>query len=350
MPRAKLSPEAIDEIQYLKSNNSSQIHWDELLPGFGVRVYQSGAKVFIVKYRIAGRQFVDTLGPVELIPLEQARESARRTLIRAYNERTATSAANQRLISEFCSEYIDRYARENVQDWQVEASLCKLYIKPTWGDRPISSLRKSDVVALVDTVSSINLELADKVKTLVSRMWECGIYWQFIDEAIQNPTAGIPEVERLSSDLLESTLSERLFAAVASERNYFARAAMLFLLFSSLHKSECVQSRWSDIDWDARTITVQRVGNKQKRPFTLPLSEPAHAILQSLPRHPENPYIFCGRERGLPINDFDERWERFRSLTGVSQIKLQSLRQSVISGSSSGVLTINRLMKTLGYS
>lgn len=331
----------------MKAGNSSQVHWDENLAGFGVRVYESGARVYVCKYRIEGKQFVDTLGAVELISLEQARESARRTLIRAYNDRAATSAT-ERLFSEFGAEYIDRYSKSNVPDWENEEHLYKLHIREIWGDRPISSLRKTDVIALVKTANSISPDLANRLKLLVCRVWEAAASWGYVDEALKNPTVDIPDTEILNIDATAGE-TDRLFAAIETERHYFARAAMLVLLYSGLHKSECIDARWVQVDWALRTITVQRIGNKAKRNFTMPLGEVAFAILQSMPKHPDNPYIFCGRDRGLPIDDFDERWERVRILAGISGIRLPALRHLVISATTPDGDTVGRVMGLLGY-
>lgn len=348
MPRAKLSESVIEEIQFLPKGNSFQVHWDEGLPGFGLRVYESGAKSFIVKYRIQGRQFVDSLGPFGLISLEQARESARRTLIRAYNDRVGVPD-NERLIAEVCNEYIVRFARENVPDCVAEENLCTLYLKPTWGDRPVSSLRKAEVVALLDTVSGISVELANGLKLLISRIWECATSWGYIDEAIKNPTLGISDVLPQPEACSPGSEVERIFSALAAEPNYFARAAVLVLLFSSLHKEEVIQAKWEQIDWHSKTISVERWGNKRKRLFVMPLSEPALTILEAMPKHPGNPFVFCGKERCKPIDNFDDRWERIRALAGIKQTKLQTLRSAFAELFLGDELICQRAMKVLGY-
>jgi len=57
---------------------SSEVHWDALLAGFGVRVFPSGAKKFVLKYRTrGGRQRWLTLGAFGPLTVEQARKLAR---------------------------------------------------------------------------------------------------------------------------------------------------------------------------------------------------------------------------------------------------------------------------------
>jgi integrase len=222
-------------------------------------------------------------------------------------------------------------------------------LKPQWSDRPISSLRKSDVAALVNTVSGISPEMANRVKALISKLWECGQHLNYIDNALKNPAIDLPDIEIL--DVASTTDdSERVLAAIETEPDFFVRAAMLVLLVSSLHKSEVIEARWEQIDWTTKTISVERQsGAKQKRLFTLPLSGPAYAILESLPKHPDNPHIFCGRQRGMPIDDFDERWERIRALAQIKQTKLQGFRSAVASSIAANGSATTLAMKVLGY-
>ena len=56
------------------------LHWDNTLPGFGVRITASGSKSFIVQTRIKGRDRRATLGKCSKITLELARTKAKKWL------------------------------------------------------------------------------------------------------------------------------------------------------------------------------------------------------------------------------------------------------------------------------
>jgi hypothetical protein len=43
------------------------VRWDEELAGFGVRVYPSGRKAYVVSYRVQGRKRLLTLGDVHVL-------------------------------------------------------------------------------------------------------------------------------------------------------------------------------------------------------------------------------------------------------------------------------------------
>src|SRR4051794_38333993 len=55
---------------------SDIIHWDDRLRGFGLRIWASGKRLWIVRYRLGQRQRVVTLGAVGEITAAAARKRA----------------------------------------------------------------------------------------------------------------------------------------------------------------------------------------------------------------------------------------------------------------------------------
>src|SRR3954462_1741251 len=55
---------------------SDVVHWDDRLRGFGLRVWASGKRLWIVRYRLGQRQRVVTLGAVGEITAAAARKRA----------------------------------------------------------------------------------------------------------------------------------------------------------------------------------------------------------------------------------------------------------------------------------
>src|SRR5262245_8906053 len=76
----KLTKTLIDRLTYQGQDNARCVVWDDALPGFGVRVYPSGRKAFILFYWMHGRKRALTLGTYGVLTLEQARKLARQRL------------------------------------------------------------------------------------------------------------------------------------------------------------------------------------------------------------------------------------------------------------------------------
>jgi hypothetical protein len=71
----KLTKTGIDKMAYRgdEQGNAWDVRWDGTLPGFGGRVYPTGRKAFILRYRVNGRQRLFTLGTYGPLTLDAQR-------------------------------------------------------------------------------------------------------------------------------------------------------------------------------------------------------------------------------------------------------------------------------------
>ncbi|MFD2235754.1 Arm DNA-binding domain-containing protein [Phaeospirillum tilakii] len=77
---AKLTKRVVDQIA---PGSTESMHWDDELKGFGLRVWPSGRKVYMVMSRVKGRLRRITIGPHGAITPEQARIRAHEILAEA---------------------------------------------------------------------------------------------------------------------------------------------------------------------------------------------------------------------------------------------------------------------------
>ncbi len=76
---AKLTKRAIDSFRY---RGGWDVRWDDDVPGFGIRLYPSGKKAFVLSYRASGRKRLMVLGRYGAdLTLDQARERAQKHLV-----------------------------------------------------------------------------------------------------------------------------------------------------------------------------------------------------------------------------------------------------------------------------
>lgn len=71
---AKLTKRTVDNAAI---GESDYITWDEDLPGFGLRVFASGKRSYLVQYRSAGRSRRYTIGLHGVLTPEAARREAK---------------------------------------------------------------------------------------------------------------------------------------------------------------------------------------------------------------------------------------------------------------------------------
>lgn len=131
-----------------------KIVWDALVPGFAVRVTDKGQRSFVLvtRYPGAANPAPRAIGSVGAISLEDARAKAREwlKLIRTGVDPTQqTASAAPDTLEAVCAEYLARDgAKLRSAEW-VRRALERL-VYPTLGQRPITSIRRSDIVRLLD--------------------------------------------------------------------------------------------------------------------------------------------------------------------------------------------------------
>src|SRR5688572_19054313 len=76
--KRKLTPKTVE---HLKAQGQKRLEvWDTTLPGFGIRAYTTGRKVWFVTARVKGHQRRFTIGTHPVLSLGDARSQARQIL------------------------------------------------------------------------------------------------------------------------------------------------------------------------------------------------------------------------------------------------------------------------------
>ena len=159
--RAKLTKRTIDAA---KAEAVRVIVWDSELPGFGLRIEPSGAKMFVARYRAGGgrtgtlRQ--KTLGRYGTLTAEEGRTAARKLLARAAggadpvgDERAARQAGVT--VGEACDWYIREAEAGRILGRRgrpiraltisTDKTRIERHVKPLIGKRPVQSLALRDM-------------------------------------------------------------------------------------------------------------------------------------------------------------------------------------------------------------
>ena len=75
-----LTKRSIDSFRYEGDGKSRDVRWDNSVSGFGLRIYPSGRKAFVLSYRVNGRKRIHTIGAYGVFTLNKAREKAGKLL------------------------------------------------------------------------------------------------------------------------------------------------------------------------------------------------------------------------------------------------------------------------------
>ena len=322
----------IDSFVYEGKDGSRDVRWDDRMPGFGVRIYPSGVKSFVLSYRHQGRKRLMALGRYGVLTLDMARDKARQALVDSNGGRDPLDQRAKRnhgeTIADLAETYMERHAKVHKKTWLADQRAINKYILPAWATKKVQNLERSDVAKLHHDVGRTYPVTANRLLEVISKMCELARIWGFVDENAINPARGITRFKEQSRErYITPQELPKLAVAIDNESNLYARYAIWLFLLTGLRKSELLKSRWADVDWNREELTIQ--DTKNGRPHHLPLSSAALALLRQLPRQEGNPFVFPGREDGKNLVNIDKAWRRIRTEAGVPDVRLHDLRRTV---------------------
>jgi integrase len=301
---------------------------DTDVPGFGVRVSETGQRTFVLIARYPGSSNPTrrALGEYPALSLEQARERARewRELIRkgidpkAEVERLRREELRkqQTTFGAVAEDYIALRVKAQRRVVETEREIRKELIAP-WGSRPITAITRSDVVALVDAITRrpapytahIVLGHARSLFNWAINRGAYGLEASPCDRV--KPTALIGAKEPRQRVLTDAELASLWKSS--ETLGYPFGPIFHLLLLTGARKSELAEARWSEFDLAKKIWTVPPERFKSNASHLIPLSDAAVAIIESLTRTGSD-HLFTGR-KGM-VHNFYIPKERLDALMG----------------------------------
>jgi integrase len=326
-----LTKRVIDSLIYQGPSPRKDIRWDDLLPGFGVRIFDSGRKSFVLSYRHQGRKHLMTIGPYGVLTLDNARDRGRAHLVSLTDgvnpllERAR--AAQGDTFKDLAALYLERYAKPHKKTWRQDEAVLRDVLLPRWGSFKLAALPRTEVAALHRRIGLKHPYAANRMAELVSRMYELATQWGLLPEGYPNPGRRIQAFKETRRDrFVRTDEMPRLAAAIEMEISPFLKAAFWLYLLTGMRKEELMRARWIDIDFDSGLWRLPET--KSGRVHHIPLSQRAIAILQGMPREIGNAHIIPGLHSGEPVKNIDRAWRRIRARAGLTDLRLHDLRRT----------------------
>jgi integrase len=301
--------------------------------GLYLVVQPSGAKSWAVRYRHEGRPTKLTLGGWPALSLAEARKGAAdalHDLAKGIDPNSSRKAAKQKAseseantVAAICNEFLlrERKRLRPITIDQYEQNLRRL-VYPAIGDRPVDSLKRSEIVRFLDRVEDgSGTRMADVTLALLRRIfnWHAARSDEFRSPIVKG-MARQNEADLRRSRILDDDELRRLWTAT-SDGQPFSNLIRLLLL-TSARRSECAGMRWDEVTDGVWTLPAAR--SKTKAEIVRPLSETAKEILARQPRASE--WVFPGPSG--PSRSFSAPKRAIAASCGVAGWRLHDLRRT----------------------
>ncbi len=116
------------------------------------------------------------------------------------------------------------------------------------------------------------------------------------------------------------------------------------LLLTGCRLSEIQFLRWEYLKEDCIELPDAKTGGR-----VVPLGPEARAILKSLPRENDNPWVIAGKLPGSHLTDLQRPWRRIRERAGLEDVRIHDLRHSFASRALALGESLTMIGKLLGH-
>lgn len=333
MAVSKLAPEAGRRLEV----------FDTLTPGLALRITEGGKKSWSVMYRVAGRGDGGNRGPLRrmtlgaypLIDLKAAREKAREALDLADrgddpSDRRKDELAEKRdsTVDNIASRYVALHLKPSVKKWHDAERLLRLHVLPEWGNTPIGDIRRRDGQKLLDKVLMAHgVGIAREVRKHVVAMFN----WAHDrDEVGVNVLAGMKRKDLAYGERERVLSMDELKAiwAAADKMGYPFGPMVRLLILTAQRRAEIAGLERGWLLPDQQAFEVPASHYKTDRPQVVPLSAPALAIVEGLPKWNGGDFLLSTTAGRVPVSGFSKAKARIDTLSGVEGWTLHDLRRS----------------------
>jgi integrase len=307
-------------------------HMDALVPGFGVRVSETGRKTFVLLTRFPGSRNPTrrSLGIYGALTLEQGRNKARDwlELLRKGTdpkvEEERLHLAEQRTLNNTFAKLVEDYCKFVVpgqrRGHRIAHELRQFFV-PLWGGKSVAAITREDVQAVIKDIRDYGTNgmlavrgvkgdkqmqrkggapgqarnLLGNLKTLFRwaiRQNEFGVEHSPCRDLNGKDLAVAKKSRRRALNELELAALWR----VTRRLKYPHRQVYRLLILTGLRLNEVVHAAWPEFNLKDRTwiIPASRMKGtaERARDHVVPLTDAMLAILDELPRFKRGDYLF----------------------------------------------------------
>lgn len=371
-----------DTVTDAEAGEKDRFIWDSKLAGFGLRVWPSGRRTFVVQYRVhggrGGRQRRVTLGTFPTLLVTEARKAAREALAKA---RLGTDTADERdnartaeTVGDLVELWLAEGAHINRRNGAVRSAVSlagergrvDAHVRPLLWSKRLVDLTRADIERFRDAVArgatrgerKTKLRGAARVRggtgtatrtvRMLSSIFAFGVDRRLL---VENPCRGVRlkpvrEMNRFLSGAELQRVGLALEDAAAAGAHPHGLNIIRLLALTGARKSEIAGLRWGDVDFDHECLRLAKSKTGAK---VIQLAPAALAVLDGLDHQKGVDWVFpASRGKGHFVN-VGKTWAAVRALAGLSDVRLHDLRHTFASFGAAGGLGLPVIGALLGH-
>ena len=278
-----------------------------------LRVTPSGSRSWIQRLTIEGRRHDVGLGPFPVVSLDKARRRAFENRVAIADGRNPLAEKRRVKVPTF-REAAERTVEATRARWRAGGKTEKIWKQvlsqralPAFGDRPVDTITREDVLRIVSPIWSSKPEVARRLRQFVRSI----LSWAQAHGHVEHNVAGegldgaLPAMRRLKRHLRALPYSEVGAALETVQGDTAARLCLQLVILTAVRSGEARGATWSEIDLEARTWVIPAARMKAATEHRVPLSDVALSVLaQARTLSDGSGVVFPSpMKRGRPLSD-----------------------------------------------
>ena len=272
--------------------------------GGGVR------KSWTQRVRVGGRATNLGLGQYPLVELAEARAKAlenARAVAAGRDPRTSAAPTFEEAAQEVIRLRIPTWRSGSKSAEQWRASF-RDYVYPVIGPKPVSEITPADVLAVLSPHWHDRAETMRRVKQRLGAVLDWAVAH---GHASDNPARGAVVAAALPRQpggrhqraLQPGDVAAALTIVDASGAHLSTRLTLRFIVLTACRSGEARNARWDEINTETATWTIPPTRTKTGRPFRVPLSSSALAVLGEARKLSDASGLVFPSVTGRPLSD-----------------------------------------------
>ena len=352
MPRRSELRLSKREVDRLSVEGRDRVFWDSDLPGFGVRVYPTGRKIYVAQANSPTGVRRVSLGRHGTLTASDARKRAAAAIERIARGGNAEGKAPSPTVAALAERYMEAHVAVNcnANTRRLARGTLDNHILPALGELSVSEVGTAEVEALHYSLRATP-RAANAMLQVLSKMFSLAEAWG-VAAPRGNPCRHViryregkrerfltpDEYRRVGRALRELEAEGRKEARAA--------AALRLVMLTGCRGGEVVTLRWDDIDRKAGEIRL-RDGKTGAR--MVPLTQDAAAVLERIHRVIGSPWLFPSRPPDKPMTRLHLYWYGVRERAGVEDVRIHDLRHSFASRALAVGESLSMIGRLLGH-
>jgi integrase len=356
----KINKKAVDAAM---PNGRDYVIWDSELPGFGLRVFASGKRSYVLQYRLLGRSRRYTIGLHGVWTPEAARLEAKAQLgriARGDNPAEERQLDHQALtVKQLCDLYrsdldagliLGKGGRpKKASTIYTDLGRIKRHIVPLLGTRRVKDLARADATKLLKDVMAGKTRAIVKTDKLRGKSIvrggpgtasrTLGLFGAILTYAINagiidnNPAHGIrkPKDQVRQRRLTEAEYRGlgQMLAEIRFDHTYSTSAQIIRLLaLTGCRRSEVIGLRWDEVDFEGSCLRL----SESKEGYSIrPVGLPVLEFLEERRPYADGEYVFTGLRNSPVFGAFPHQWDRIFKGSALEGVTAHVLRHSFAS-------------------